>query len=118
MQSIVNKCNEKDKGVAEANIEFEVHLLAFEKADDDRIEIAHTKACERAGMKNDISSFHAGAETHIYCHNKNSKGETFMPSLLGLADVYNMHSAAEKVDYKTLIKGYEVIRNTFEEFNN
>ena len=48
----------------------------------------------------------------------NAKGETFMPSLLGLADVYNMHSAAEKVDYKTLIKGYEVIRNTFEEFNN
>ena len=93
-------------------------MLAFEKADDDRIEIAHTKACERAGMKNDISSFHAGAETHIYCHNKNSKGETFMPSLLGLADVYNMHSAAEKVDYKSLIKGYEVIKNTFEEFNN
>ena len=117
MQSIVDKFNEKYKDLAEANIEFEVHLLAFEKADDDRIEVAHTKACERAGIKNDISSFHAGAETHIYCHNKNSKGETFMPSLLGLADVYNMHSAAEKVDYKTLIKGYEVIRNTFEEFN-
>ena len=117
MQSIVDKFNEKYKDLAEANIEFEVHLLAFEKADDDRIEVAHTKACERAGIENDISSFHAGAETHIYCHNKNSKGETFMPSLLGLADVYNMHSAAEKVDYKTLIKGYEVIRNTFEEFN-
>lgn len=117
MRSIVDKFNEKYKDLAEANIEFEVHLLAFEKADDDRIEVAHTKACERAGIENDISSFHAGAETHIYCHNKNSKGETFMPSLLGLADVYNMHSAAEKVDYKTLIKGYEVIRNTFEEFN-
>lgn len=117
MQSIVDKFNEKYKGLAEAIIEFEVHLLPFEKADDDRIEIAHTKACERAGIKNDISSFHAGAETHIYCHNKNSKGETFMPSLLGLADVYNMHSAAEKVDYKTLLKGYEVIKNTFEEFN-
>lgn len=118
MQSIVDKFNEKYKDLAEAKIEFEVHLLAFEKADDDRIEIAHTKACEKAGLKNDISSFHAGAETHIYCHNKNSKGETFMPSLLGLADVYNMHSASEKVDYKTLIKGYEVIKNTFEEFNN
>lgn len=117
MQSIVDKFNEKYKDLAEAKIEFEVHLLAFEKADDDRIEIAHTKACEKAGIKNDISSFHAGAETHIYCHNKNSKGETFMPSLLGLADVYNMHSAAEKVDYKTLIKGFEVIKNTFEEFN-
>ena len=118
MQSIVDKFNVKYKDLAEAKIEFEVHLLPFEKADDDRIEIAHTKACERAGIKNDISSFHAGAETHIYCHNKNSKGEIFMPSLLGLADVYNMHSAAEKVDYRTLIKGYEVIKNTFEEFND
>ena len=117
MKSVVDKFNEKHKGLAEAQIEFEVHLLPFEKADDDRIEKAHTKACETVGIKNDISSFHAGAETHIYCHNKNAKGETFMPVLLGLADVYNMHSAAEKVDYKTLLKGYEVIRNTFIEFN-
>lgn len=118
MKSIVDKFNEKHKGLAEAVIEFEIHLLPFEKADDDRIEKVHTKACEIAGIKNDISSFHAGAETHIYCHNKNAKGETFMPVLLGLADVYNMHSAEEKVDYKSLLKGYEVIRNTFIEFNN
>ena len=117
MQSVVDKFNEKYQGLAEAKIEFEVHLLPFEKADDDRIENVHTKACELAGIKNDISSFHAGAETHIYCHNKNAKGETFMPVLLGLADVYNMHSAEEKVDYKTLLKGYEVIKNTFIEFN-
>ncbi len=117
MQSIINKFNEKYKGLAEAEIEFEIHLLPFEKADDDRIEKVHTKACEIVGIKNDISSFHAGAETHIYCHNKNSKGEYFMPSLLGLADVYNMHSAEEKVDYKTLLKGYEVIKNTFINFN-
>lgn len=118
MKSLVEKFNEKYKNLAEAQIEFEVHLLPFEKAEDDRIEIAHTKACKKAGIENDISSFHAGAETHIYCHNKNASGETFMPSLLGLADVYNMHSAMEKVDYKTLIKGYEVIKNTFWEFNN
>lgn len=117
MQSFVDKFNKKYEGLATAEIEFEIHLLPFEKANDDRIEKVHTKACEKAGIKNDISSFHAGAETHIYCHNKNSKGETFMPTLLGLADVYNMHSAAEKVDYKTFLKGYEVIKNTFEEFN-
>ena len=117
MQNIVDKFNERYKGLAEAEIEFEVHLLPFERAKDERIEIVHTKACEKAGIKNDISSFHAGAETHIYCHNKNAKGETFMPVLLGLADVYNMHSAAEKVDYRTIIKGYEIIKNTFEEFN-
>ena len=118
MQSLVDKFNEKYKNLAEAKIEFEIHLLPFERAKDDRIEKVHTLACEKAGIKNDISSFHAGAETHIYCHNKNSKGETFMPVLLGLADVYNMHSAAEKMDYKTLIKGYEVIKNTFETFNS
>lgn len=117
MVSIVEKFNKKYSGLAEANIDFEIHLLPFEKADDNRIEKVHTEACERAGLKNDISSFHAGAETHIYCHNKNAKGETFMPVLLGLADVYNMHSAEEKVDYKTLLKGYEVIRNTFLVFN-
>ena len=117
MQSLVDKFNEKYKNLAEAKIEFEIHLLPFERANDDRIEKVHTLACEKAGIKNDISSFHAGAETHIYCHNKNAAGETFMPVLLGLADVYNMHSAAEKVDYKSIIKGYEVIKNTFEEFN-
>ena len=117
MSSIVDKFNDKFKGLAEAQIEFEVHLLPFERAKDDRIERVHTRACEMAGIKNDISSFHAGAETHIYCQHKNSKGETFMPMLLGLADVYNMHSAAEKVDYKTLLTGYEVIKNTFVVFN-
>lgn len=117
MVTIVEKFNKKYDKLAEASIDFEVHLPPFEKADDDTIEKVHTRACERAGIKNDISSFHAGAETHIYCQHKNSKGETFMPMLLGLADVYNMHSAAEKVDYKSLLKGYEVIKYTFEEFN-
>lgn len=117
MEKIVEKFNKKYENLAKATIEFEIHLPPFEKAPDDRIEKVHTEACKRAGIKNDISSFHAGAETHIYCQHKNSKGETFMPTLLGLADVYNMHSANEKVDYKSLIKGYEVIKNTFEEFN-
>jgi len=29
-----------------------------------------------------------------------------------------MHSAEEKVDYKTILKGYEILRNTFVEFNS
>lgn len=117
MKHIVERFNKKYEGLAKAEIDFEVHLLAFEKADDDLIEKLHTKACDKLGIKNEISSFHAGAETHIYCHQKNSKGETFMPSLLGLADIYNMHSANEKVDYTTLLKGYEIIKNLFIEYN-
>ncbi len=117
MTALVEEFNRKYEGLAEAEIEFETHLKPFEKADDDRVENVYRKACEKAGVNYEISSFHAGAETHIYCHNKNADGITFMPFLLGLADVYNMHSAAEKVDYKTIIKGYEVLKNTFVEFN-
>lgn len=117
MKSLVEKFNKKYEGLALAEIEFEIHLPPFEKADDDSIPELHTKVCERLGIQNEVSSFHAGAETHIYAHQKNSKGQTFMPFLLGLADVYNMHSANEKVDYKTMLKGYDIIENLFIEFN-
>jgi len=117
MKSIVDGFNTEHKGLASAKIEFIPHVQAFEKAPDDRIEKVHTLACEKVGIKNDISSFHAAAETHIYCQQTNANGEKFMPVLLGLADIYNMHSANEKVDYKTLLKGYEIIKGTFIEFN-
>ena len=117
MKSIVNKFNKKYEGLASAEIKFEIHLPPFEKVEDDRIETVHTRACEKLGIQNEISSFHAGAETHIYAHQKNKNGETFRPFLLGLADIYNMHSAKEKVDYKTFLKGYDIIKNVFIEFN-
>ena len=81
---------------------------------DKKIDEANAKKAE---VEFEISSFHAGAETHIYCQKQNKKGETFAPFLLGLADIYNMHSAEEKVDYKTILKGYEILKNTFVEFN-
>lgn len=118
MQSIVDKFNKKYEGLALAEITFEIHLPPFEKANDDSIPELHTKVCKKLGIENEVSSFHAGAETHIYAHQKNIKGETFMPFLLGLADVFNMHSANEKVDYKTILKGYDIIENLFLEFNS
>ena len=122
LKNIMSKCvesfNKKYEGLAMAEITFEVHLPPFEKADDDSIPDLHTKVCKKLGIQNEVSSFHAGAETHIYAHQKNEKGETFMPFLLGLADVYNMHSANEKVDYKTLLQGYRIIKELFIEFNS
>ena len=117
MVSIIDKFNQKYEGLAKAEIEFEIHLLPFERVEDDRVEKAFAQGAEKAGVDFEISSFHAGAETHIYCQKQNNKGETFAPFLLGLADIYNMHSAEEKVDYNTMIKGYEILKNTFLEFN-
>ena len=118
MSSIIEKFNKKYDGLAKAEINFEIHLPPFVKVDDDRIEKVHTRACEKLGIKNEISSFHAGAETHIYANKTNKQGEKFRPFLLGLADIYNMHSAREKVDYKSFLKGYDIIRETFIEFNS
>ena len=117
MQSIVDKFNQKYEGLAKAEIEFEIHLLPFERVEDDRVEKAFASGAKKAEVDFEISSFHAGAETHIYCQKQNKKGDTFAPFLLGLADIYNMHSAEEKVDYKTILKGYEILKNTFIEFN-
>ena len=69
------------------------------------------------GVKAEIGSFHAGAETHIYANNVNSNGEKFIPFLVGLANVHNMHSADEDLDYKSMITGQELLRKFFEEFN-
>ena len=118
MVSIVDRFNQKYEGLAKAEIEFELHLLPFERVEDDRVEKAFSQGAQKAGVDFEISSFHAGAETHIYCQKQNDKGETFAPFLLGLADIYNMHSAEEKVDYNTILKGYEILKNTYLEFNS
>ena len=117
MVDCINRFNEKYQGLASAEIEFSIHLLPFEKSGDDLIPQVHTEASQLAGIKNSGESFHAGAETHIYAHNVNKNGEKFIPFLVGSADVYNMHSAEERVDYHTLIKGFEVLENFFNVFN-
>lgn len=109
--------NKKYNGLANAEINFSMHLPPFEKTQDNFIEKLHAKVCQNLSITQDIASFHAGAETHIYAQNTNAKGEKFLPFLVGLADIYNMHSNSEKINYKTLLKGYELLKQLFIEFN-
>lgn len=117
MKSKIDEFNQKYEGIAKADLTFEEHLPPFEKVDDDYVPAIFEKASKKCGVTPEISSFHAGAETHIYANNKNAKGEKFAPYLLGLATVCNMHSKEEYLDYKTLLKGQEIIREFFEEYN-
>lgn len=114
---IVDDFNKKYDGIAKANALFKQKMPAFEKSNDTYIPEVFEKAAKKLNIKYEISSFHAGAETHIYCQHKNAKGETFIPFLMGLADLYNMHSADEKIDYKSFLKGYELLKDFFFEFN-
>jgi len=102
--------------IAKAEITFEEHLPPFEKAQDDFIPILFEAVSRKVGIEPEISSFHAGAETHIYANRKNSKGETFLPFLVGLADVNNMHSVEESVDYKSIIKGQELLSEFYNSY--
>ena len=117
MQDIVDKFNEKYQDIATATIKFIEKMPMFEKNDDDFVPNIFKKVAKEVGVEPEVSTFHAGAETHIYANQFNKKGERFSPYLLGLATVCNMHSAREYVDYKTMIKGQEILKAFFEEFN-
>lgn len=114
----VEKFNKKYDGLAKAQIEFSVHLPPFEKSDNNLITRLHTNVCQKLGINQCISSFHAGAETHIYAQNTNARGEKFIPFLVGAADVFNMHSVEEKIDYESLLKGSELLKQLFIEINS
>ena len=88
-------------------------MKAFEKSNDDTIPKLCVQACENIGIKGEVSSFHAGAETHIYAHEKNMYGQIFKPYLLGLADIYNMHSSNEMVNIESFLKGYDFLKESF-----
>ena len=118
IQQIVADFNKKYDGIASAEFLVTPHLPAFERSSDDTIEKVGKEACEKAGITPDISSFHAGAETHVYAKQKNKNGVPFKPYLIGSADVFNMYSSDEKMDAASYLKGYESIKNMFLIFNS
>ncbi len=118
MQQIVDSFNEEYAGVAKAEITFTVKMPMFEKNEDEYLPILFETVAKKLGIEPEISSFHAGAETHIYANKANANGEKFSPYLIGLATVCNMHSAREFVDYKTMLKGQELLREFFLAYNS
>ncbi len=118
IKGIVDNFNKKYEGLALAAAETSVHLPPFEKSSDETLINTAKSAGENLNLKLDISSFHAGAETHIYASKKNKYNKTFKPVLIGMADVFNMHSNDEQINYKTYIKGYEFLKEFFKVFNN
>lgn len=118
IKAIIEKFNKKYENLAIATLEVSEHLPPFEKSDDETMIEVAKKAGQNIGLPLDISSFHAGAETHIYANSRNKDGKILKPILLGLADVYNMHSADEQIDYKSHIKGYEFLKEFFKVLNS
>ncbi|MBO5447160.1 M20/M25/M40 family metallo-hydrolase [bacterium] len=117
MQEVVDEFNKHYDGIATATITFTEKMPMFEKNEDEYLPILFEAVARKVGLEPEISTFHAGAETHIYANKTNANGEKFSPYLLGLATVCNMHSAREYVDYKSMIKGQELLQALFEAYN-
>ena len=117
MKDIVEHFNKDHEGIASATIVFTEKMPMFEKNEDEYMPILFETVAKKVGIEPEISTFHAGAETHIYANKTNSKGEKFSPYLVGLATVCNMHSAREYVDYKTMLKGQELLEALFRAYN-
>ena len=117
IQDKVAAFNKKYDGKASFSAKFEEHVPPFEKSSDTYMIETAKKAAEKVGIALDVSSFHAGAETHLYAHRKNADGKTFKPYLVGAANVHNMHSASEFVEVDSMEKGFELIKALFYTFN-
>lgn len=113
----ISAFNEKYAGKASFSAAFEEHAPPFEKSDDETMIETAQKAAEKLGIKLNISSFHAGAETHIYSHKQNASGKTFKPYLVGAANIYDMHSSNERMETESLSKGFRLIETIFRTFN-
>lgn len=106
IQKSVDKLIAKYERRIKIELVIKKHLKPFVEADDKTLEKIVKKAADTAGITSKVSCFHAGAETHVLSNEKlNAKKEKFLPLLLGIANIYNMHSSDESLDWQSLISG-------------
>lgn len=116
-QKKIDKFNAKYKDLANAKLEAKIHMLPFEKSPNQTMAQIAKKAGQNTNVKVKVQSFHAGAETHVYANKTNKFNQKFKPVLVGVANIYSMHSPNEKVEIESMQKGFEFIKEIFLEYN-
>ena len=116
-QKEIDKFNKKYKELACAKLTVKIHMLPFEKSPNQQMAKIARIAGEKLNIDVKVQPFHAGAETHIYANKLNSKNEKFKPVLVGVANIYSMHSDNERMEIESLKKGSEFIKEIFIEYN-
>lgn len=117
LANVVDKFKKKYDGLVDISLDFDELIPIFEKVNDDTMEKVYKESCEKIGINPSVGTFPAGAETHIFANKKNKNNEQFIPTLLGVADIFNMHSPMEKMNFVSLKRGYELVKEMFLKFN-
>lgn len=106
IKDLVSKTQERYSGLIKIDLEIKKHLKPFVKSEDSFLSDVIIKAGAKQGLKITPSSFHAGAETHVFANEKkNASGEGFVPVITGLANLENIHSSDEKIDWQSFLVG-------------
>ena len=112
IENIVNEAKNKYAGLIDIEMKVEKHLPPFVNDANEEFVNKIIKAGEKNNIFTKPSSFHAAAETHVLQNSKvNKNSEKFKPILLGIANILNMHSPDEQIEYKTLLIGRNWIRD-------
>ena len=106
IKNTVAGLNEKYAGLIKIDIEIKEHLKPFVRSEDKLLTEIAVKAGKKQNLNVIPSSFHAGAETHVFANEKkNASGEAFIPVIAGLANLENIHSSDEKIDWQSFLIG-------------
>jgi di/tripeptidase len=113
----IEKFNKKYSGYANCELKIKEHMPMFEKSPNQLMSEIAKKVGQKIGIAVRVQSFHAGAETHIYAKKTNKFAQKFKPVLVGVANIFSMHSPNEKMEIESLKKGFEFVKEIFLEFN-
>lgn len=108
IKNIISKTTEKYAELINIELEINKHLKPFVKPDNDELIAIITKSADECGIKSKVSSFHAGAETHVLANEKvNAFGKQFKPLIIGAANLKSIHSKDEQIEVESFLKGKE-----------
>jgi acetylornithine deacetylase/succinyl-diaminopimelate desuccinylase-like protein len=117
LKTVAKEINDKNRGFINIDLKIQKHLMPFVKSDDDFLSQIIIESAQDCSIECSPSSFHAGAETHVLSNEKlNAQGQKFKPVIVGLANLKNIHSSDEKLDWKSFILGRALLEKIITNF--
>ncbi len=101
VEEVNNKYQNKIKIIAEKK----PHLPAFVNKSNNILSQAIIQSSKDHNLPTEPASIHAGTEAHVLANCQNKYGETFNPIIIGVADLENIHSSDEQLDWQSFLVG-------------